>query len=67
MEKKKLIAEFDCILPEDLTVAQFVKLMVDYLHLCRFVSNVNRIDCVSIDTKINIHLVALPSGSEKVN
>jgi len=67
MEKKKLIAEFDCTLPEDLTIEQFVKLMADYLLLCRFTLNVHRIDCVPIETKVNIHLVSLPSGTERVN
>jgi len=62
MNKRKLVAEFDCILPDDLTPEQFVKLMVDYLHLNRFVINVNRMDCMNIDTKVNIHLIALPSG-----
>ena len=60
MEHKKIVAEFDCFRPDDLSPEQFVKLMADYILLCRFVTNVHRVDALDINTKVNIHFIAIP-------
>lgn len=62
-DRVKIVAEFDCMLPTDMDKSQFVKLVADYLWLCRFTMNVHRVDLLGIDTRVNIHIINLPEGA----
>jgi len=64
---RKIVAEFDVNLPEDLTQEQFLKLMVDYLHLNRFVINVDRADLWPINSKVSIVRSELPESDVTLN
>jgi len=64
---RKIVAEFDVNLPEDLTQEQFLKLMVDYLHLNRFVINVDRADLWPINSKVSIVRLELPESDVTLN
>lgn len=62
-ERCKIVAEIDCQIPEDMQKEQFLKLVVDYMWLNRFTLNVHRVDLLGIDTKVNVHVINLPEGS----
>lgn len=59
--KKKIVIEFD-VQFANISLEHFLKLMVDYIQLCRFTTNVVRADMYDVDNKIIYDRVILPQS-----